>query len=207
MRGLAMHTSNGLGTPLCTRLLASQRLPSISNHQMPWRTGVTSTVHPKQDMLLFAIGNHMGIQQFVHPALLELQSPESAETRLVGPVGLLVSLADSRSGGLPLPGSHSGVCFPCQPASLDDLGRRPHRWACFSETETLRGQQQIESFSQWIYVGLRHPLSIIVPIPRRASFRSLGELPRQRFVRFDGAVALMAAALRSHISRSLKRSK
>ena len=50
------------------------RIPkAVINLQPPdaWRTGVTSTVHPKKDMLLFAIGNHMRIQQFVHHALLE----------------------------------------------------------------------------------------------------------------------------------------
>ena len=50
------------------------RIPKAAIKLQPpdaWKTGVTSTVHPKKDMLLFAVGNHMGIQQFVHPALLE----------------------------------------------------------------------------------------------------------------------------------------
>ena len=66
-----MHTNNGLGTPLVYKIA---RIPkAVINLQPPnaWRTGVTSTVHPKKDMLLFAVGNHMGIQQFAHPALLE----------------------------------------------------------------------------------------------------------------------------------------
>ena len=120
MRDLAMHTISDdlllsfdegpgnayqqwLGHPSVCKIARIPNLKAAIPLQPPdaWKTDVIDTFHPKKDMLLFAIGNLMGLQQIVNLAILEQAVRElMREARIILPTTCLSPVLQPKSSHL-----------------------------------------------------------------------------------------------------------